>query len=122
MPPRKTPTAGNDICDQLDSIADELDKMKPEGKPAKWANGLTTAAIRKHTATVRAQIADITSKSKDLTKVVDDKNANLKTLEAQRKQARAAVLGVFGDDSPEYAALGGVKRSDRKRPGRKVKA
>ena len=122
MPPRKNPAAGNDICDQLDSVANELDKMTKDGKPVVWANGLTSTAIRKNTTTVRSQITDITSKSNDLSKLVDTKNVNLLALEAQRKQARQAVLGVFGDNSAEYAAMGGVKRSDRKKPVRKPKA
>ena len=121
MPPAKKPAAGNDIADQLDGVANELDKLKLNDKPVVLANGLTSAAIRKVAATVRSQITEITGKSHDLNKLIDLKNTNLKLLEAQRKQARSGVEGIFGDDSAEYAAMGGTKRSERKKPVRKPK-
>ena len=49
------------------------------------------------------------------------KNALRKELLALRKRARAGVAGVYGDDSAEYQAVGGVRVSERKKPGRKPK-
>ena len=34
------------------------------------------------------------------------------------KRGRAAVMALYGDDSPEFAMVGGLRASDRKRPVR----
>ncbi|MBM3271349.1 MAG: hypothetical protein FJZ01_27250 [Candidatus Sericytochromatia bacterium] len=117
MAAKKDPAAGNDVADQLAAIAAELTKMN-----TKFANGITAEAIAKVVGEVRAQIPKIVSLTNDLRTLTDAKNANLRQLEALRKQARDAVVGQYGDDSPQYAAVGGTKRSERKRPVRKPKA
>ena len=33
---------------------------------------------------------------------------------------RAAVKGIYGDDSSEYEMVGGTRRSERKRPSRRI--
>lgn len=116
MASKKDPAAGNDICDAMANVATELDKT---GK--KFENGITGKAIAANVDTARAKIKKIMELMSDVGKLVDEKNAVLKTLQAQRKLARQAVVGVFGDDSPEYAAVGGTRRSERKRPVRKPK-
>ena len=53
---------------------------------------------------------------------VDEKRATRRALRALMKRARAWVQGVYGDDSREFAAVGGTRLSERKRPVRHPKA
>jgi hypothetical protein len=36
------------------------------------------------------------------------------------KRMRAAIKGLYGDDSPEYELIGGTRRSERKSPRRRI--
>lgn len=110
----KNATSGTDICDELDLIADELDKMK-----VKFDNGISGTAIRSEAAAGRKLIKQIAGLMTEVATLVDAKNARLKTLAGQRKQARQAVVGKFGDDSAQYASVGGVRVSERKKAGPK---
>ncbi|MCL5028874.1 MAG: hypothetical protein M1480_07615 [Bacteroidetes bacterium] len=41
------------------------------------------------------------------------------TLKEMNKMILSSAVGEFGDDSDEYEALGGTRKSDRKKPGRR---
>ena len=116
--PKSKSAAAVAVFAELDSIADEL-----EGRKIKLDNGATPAAIRKEVEAGRKHLKTIAGLEKQLGDAVDAKDKVLATLVALRKKARQGVRGKFGDDSDAYAAVGGTKTSERKKPGpRKLNA
>ena len=53
-----------------------------------------------------------------LAAAVDRKNRGYAVMAELRKRLRAAIKGIFGDDSLEYERFGGKRLSRRKRPSR----
>lgn len=50
----------------------------------------------------------------DLSKVVDDTNDQMKLVDDLANRGRSTMKGIFGSDSPQYAQVGGTRKSERK--------
>ena len=108
--------ADTDLVVDLSAIATQV-----LSRNLKLANGLTAADISAKVDATQKKLKAIEVQKAMLKTLVDEKNALRKELLALRKRARAGVAGVYGDDSAEYQAVGGVRVSERKKPGRKPK-
>jgi len=103
------------LCAEMSGYATEMGSLK-----MKLANGVTADAILKQVQRKRAKLEAIQAIKSQLATLVDEKNAMRAELLKLRKQLRAGVLGVYGDDSAQFQAVGGVRASERKKPVRKV--
>ena len=101
----------------LENISRELTTRK-----IKLENGVTAVQIDKVAADIKKRIASIGGLESQLRDQVDAKNKAKKTGKSLVVKARQGVAGKFGTDSDEYAALGGTKASERKKPTTKSKA
>ncbi len=72
------------------------------------------------TARVSDEIGAIDELKKKLTAAVNKKDSSVKSLKARIVDIRTAVKGVYGADSTEYELVGGTRKSERKKPGRKT--
>ena len=61
------------------------------------------------------QAMDAVSAVQNRLQAIEDK------LNEMNKKILSSAIGEFGDDSDEYEQLGGTRKSDRKKPGRKQK-
>jgi len=87
----------------------------------KLANGVTAEQITKKVDATGGKLKAIAGVKAQLATLVDEKNALCKDLLDLRKKLREGVKGVYGDNSAEYQAVGGVRASERKKPVRKPK-
>ncbi len=66
-----------------------------------------------------ASIATVKRLNVELKGAIGEKRGHEKAMRQLLKRVRAAVKGHFGDDSTEYALVGGTRLSERKKPVRK---
>ena len=66
--------------------------------------------------------AAVEAKRRELTALLNQRNAANRTLKKMTTQARSGIRGFFGPDSDEYEQAGGTRTSERKKPTRKKKA
>lgn len=98
---------------------------KKEGSPVNYGNSKVPLTV----AEMSAQIDLVESKRADYNmalKTADEKSniydAEEKKLTAMTKTVLSGSISHFGDNSDEYEQLGGIRKSDRKKPVRKPKA
>ena len=64
----------------------------------------------------------VESKRTELTGLMDARDDRAKALNDLVTRARSGFRAIYGADSAQYEQAGGTRRSERKRPTRKVKA
>ena len=63
----------------------------------------------------------VESKRTELKGLMDDRDDKATVLNDLVTRARSGFRAVYGADSAQYEQAGGTRKSERKRPGRKVK-
>jgi hypothetical protein len=66
--------------------------------------------IEEQIVSLKSQLTELRNRHEDLQRSTWDKV----------KRVRAGMLGFYGDDSSQYEMVGGKRRSERKKPGRKA--
>ena len=87
-----------------------------------FGNGVTSAAFEEAVADTRTRLDDYNQ-----TLSLVDEKANLladseKTLQDFSERILAGVAAKYGKNSNEYEKVGGIRKSDRKRPAARKKA
>jgi len=80
---------------------------------------LTPEAMAAEIEQARSLLAQIDATEAQLTDLRNQRHAACAGVWDKVKRVRAAMKGVYGDDSSEYEMVGGTRRSERKRPGPK---
>ncbi len=101
---------------ELETVSRELTARK-----IKLENGVTAAQIDKVVTEFKNRVATIGGLQTQVHDEVDKKKAAKKLGTSLVVKARQGAAGKFGTDSDEYAALGGKKVSERKKPTPKAK-
>lgn len=111
------PTTDLATVQELRQLADVLNTLK-----VKLPNGVTGADIRKVADEADKDLQSIAAAKTQLAKMQDAKDTKVAKLKQHRTDLRTGVKAIFGDDSAEYQMVGGIKKSERKRPTKKVAA
>ena len=111
--PRQSDAALLVSCQQLATIAQKLPRIPK-------AYGGDELAVR--VKTFGALVSSAGSARVAYRRAAAEKQRAAADLRALVTQLKAAVRGIYGVDSPEYAAVGGRRTSDRKRPSKKPAA
>lgn len=97
---------------------------KKEESPVNYGNSkvpLTAAEMTAQIDLVEAKRADYNMALKVADEKSNDYDAEEKKLTEMTKTVLSGSVSHFGDDSDEYEQLGGIRKSDRKKPVRKPK-
>lgn len=95
-----------------------------EGSPVNYGNSkvpLTVAEMTAQIDLVEAKRAIYNMALKTADEKSNDYDAEEKILSKMTKTVLSGSISNFGDDSDEYEQLGGIRKSDRKKPVRKPK-
>ncbi len=96
-----------------------------EGSPINYGNSkvpLTVAEMSAQINLVEAKRADYNMALKAADEKSNAYDAEEEKLAEMTKTVLSGSISHFGDDSDEYEQLGGIRKSDRKKPVRKPKA
>lgn len=88
--------------------------------PALKIGPLTLESIAEHVAAVQGLHARLIHLRNELLDVRNQRDEANIALWDTVKRGRSGIKTVYGDDSAEYKLAGGTRRSERKRPRRKV--
>jgi hypothetical protein len=83
---------------------------------------LTMQTLTDQIAQVGQSTSQIDNLETQLTNLRNQRDAQILTLWDIVKRVRAAVKGIYGDDSSQYEMVGGTRLSERKTPTRKTTA
>ena len=104
----------------LDKSSARLQGMKSIASTLDLGNGLNVAGFETFVTETRAKLEAY----QQYLSLLDEKLIELREAEKGlaiiSKRMMAGIEAKFGNDSVEYAQAGGVRKSDRKRPGRKT--
>ncbi len=107
-------TANLEVIADTRNLANVLAGMK-----VKLPNGLDSAKVLTHVAATQAIHDKLEALNLQVAKAVDERRAAVLQLRKDTKEIRTGVKAMFGDDSAEYAMVGGTRASERKKPGKK---
>src|SRR5688500_8790883 len=113
MTQRSCPT---DVIHQARRVLDawnQIDNQLTIGK-------LTIAALVMEINQARVVDEQITSLKNQLTDLRNQRQALHLSTWDKIKRLRAAIKGIYGDDSSQYEMVGGTRVSERKKPSRKI--
>jgi hypothetical protein len=111
MPKKSIPT---NLLEQATNMKDVLSHMDPTLSLGKT----NVTALIKDIDTLRGIESDLVSIENQLKTVRDQRDVLQKSLWQMVKSGRSAIKGIYGDDSLEYALVGGTRMSARKSPRR----
>jgi hypothetical protein len=86
------------------------------------AGALTQMAFTDELAQVRDMQAQIQALELQLTDLRNRRDERMIRMWDTIKRVRSTVKGVYGDDSSEYELVGGTRRTQRRRPVRRLAA
>jgi hypothetical protein len=104
-----------DIIEQTRAILEAWKNINP----AFMVGDLTLAEIEADLARTSPLLVQIDSLETQLVDLRNQRDTLFLSLWDNIKRVRAAVKGVYGDDSSQYEMIGGTRLSDRKHPTRK---
>lgn len=81
----------------------------------------TSETLRAEITSVRELKDRISSLERELIGLRNDRDTATISLWDKVKRARSGVKALYGDDSTQYEIVGGTRRSERKKPRRKVR-
>jgi hypothetical protein len=87
--------------------------------PAFGVGDLTIAEVEADLSRTSPLLGQIDSLETELVDLRNQRDALFLSLWDGVKRVRAAVKGIYGDDSSQYEMIGGTRLSDRKHPTRK---
>jgi len=96
-----------------------LDKWK-QIDPSMTLGDLTQAALEANMNKVSSIQSRMTALKTELTDLQNQSDATCTDIWDQVKRVRSGVKAIYGDDSSQYEMIGGIRRSERKRPVRKT--
>ena len=106
------------IVTQAQSVIEAWKKIDP----ALQMGDLNLAALENDFQQATPVLSQIDSLEAQLTDMRNRRDALFEGLWEKLKRTRAAVRGIYGDDSSEYEMMGGKRLSERKSPTRKKPA
>jgi hypothetical protein len=112
MAPKNYPS---DILEQATATLVACKQINPEVQ----AGDLTQAALDLAVAEARSCQSQIAILEMQLADLRNKRDERLVHMWDGIKRLRATVKGIYGDDSPQYALIGGTRMSERKRPARR---
>jgi len=115
MPAKPYPT---DAIEQAQSILTAWTQIGSETVTFGELNYAALEAEVKQSIPIQADLEDLELK---LTSARNQRDALNLSIWDKVKRVRAAVKGIYGDDSNEYELMGGTRLSERKTPTRKKK-
>lgn len=102
----------------LDKSSTRLQGMKSINSTLDLGSGLSVAGFETSVTATRAKLDDYLQ----YLSLLDEKLIELREAEKEladlSERVLAGIAGKFGKDSVEYVQIGGVRKSDRKRPTR----
>ena len=85
-------------------------------------NDVTLEQFQTAMATCTTGDNEVETKRRELTALINQRDAANATLKNMTTRALSGIRGFFGPDSDEYELAGGTRTSERKKPVRKPKA
>lgn len=105
-----------DVLDQASRVLDALGKIDDQMSIGPLNAGTLGEGL-KQAQDIHLQLIGLANQ---LTHLRNQRDAVNQSIWDQVKRLRAAVKGVYGDDSSEYELVGGTRRSERKSPRRRT--
>jgi hypothetical protein len=105
-----------DVLEQAQSVANAWSQINEE----LTFGDLTLSALNAElgeAGSLQSQLDALETQMTNLRNQRDDRHASIWD---KVKRVRAAVKGIYGDDSSEYEMVGGTRLSERKSPARKT--
>jgi hypothetical protein len=103
----------------MDFVVEAQSIGKVAASLAELPSRIDPAKLQSLSQKVADQIGAIDELKKKLSAAVNAKDSDVKDLKARMVDIRSAVKGTYGADSTEYELVGGTRKSERKKPGRK---
>ena len=107
-----------DVLEQAADVLAACGQIDPNLSVGTFTQAAFVDAIA-HTQALQTQINAADKQSVELS---NQRDGELNAIWDGVKRTRSSVKGTYGDDSSEYKLVGGTRKSDRKRPTRKLKA
>jgi hypothetical protein len=107
-----------DITKQAQTV---LDKWK-QISASLTLGDLTQAALEANVNKAASLASRMTALKTELTDLQNQHEATCTDIWDQVKRVRNGVKGIYGDNSSQYEMIGGIRKSERKRPVRKAAA
>lgn len=100
----------------VDSVIADAERLAQVwGENAKFSMGdVTLPTLKDETTKLRTLKQSRDQARVDLSKLVDDTNDQMKFVDDLTNRGRSTMKGIFGSDSPQYAQVGGTRKSERK--------
>jgi hypothetical protein len=106
----------SDVADQAQIV---LDKWK-QINPLLTVGDLTLAMLKANLDKSLPIQSRITALKTELTDQQNQRDAVYSEIWDQIKRVRNGIKGIYGDNSSQYEMIGGIRKSERKRPVRKA--
>jgi hypothetical protein len=84
-------------------------------------DAISAVEMETRIADLEAKVSALDALNAERTRLVNEKGDKAEELSDYLVRVRAAVKGIFGDDSSEYEMVGGTRASERKKAKRKDK-
>ena len=107
-----------DITTQAQTV---LDKWK-QINPSLALGELTPATLEANLNKLTPIRSRMTALKTELTDLQNQREAVCADMWDQVKRVRSGIKGIYGDNSSQYEMIGGIRKSERKRPVRKAAA
>ncbi len=107
-----------DVIEQAQAV---LDAWKQIDKELTFGS-LNFGALQKDIAESSPLLSQLNTLDAQLTDLRNQRDTLYQSMWDKVKRVRAAVKGIYGDDSSQYEMVGGTRLSERKSPARKQPA
>jgi hypothetical protein len=108
----------SDVADQAQIVIDKWKQINP----SLTIGDLTPDMLQANLDKSQPIKSRITALKTELTDQQNQRDAVYSDMWEQIKRVRNGVKGIYGDNSSQYEMIGGIRKSERKRPVRKTAA